>query len=195
MEPKRKKSLVLVKEDISYADKFHTEKPCRKSVATVISVKPEVSVTIVEHEVASGSLFSLGGSTIAVYHVKTLPFNWIVKRKYTDFVWLRTLLIKMYPGIPIPPLPGKTMKSLDEKLVSRRKGYFESFLAEVMSFPDLKASKYLTDFLSIQDEKQFKLKVKATEKLIKPKNISEVETVSGKVDRFRLKFARFNSCS
>jgi len=151
--PTAKQSPVLVKEDIPHADKFHLEKPCRKSVATVLSVKPEVSVIIVDHEVASGSLFNLVGSSIAIYHVKTHPFNWVVKRRYTDFIWLRTLLIKMYPGIPIPPLPEKTIKSLDEKLIQRRKGYFESFLTEILSFPDLKSSKYLTDFLSIQDEK------------------------------------------
>lgn len=56
----------------------------------------------------------------------------MVKRKYNDFIWLRNILIKMYPGIAVPPLPGKTMKSLDEKLVQRRKGYFESFLYEIL---------------------------------------------------------------
>lgn len=114
-----------------------------------MSVKPDVSITVVDHEIVSGSLFSIGGSNIAIYHVKTMPFNWIVKRKYTDFVWLRSLLIKMYPGIPVPSLPGKSMKSIDEKLVSRRKGYFEAFLHEILTFPELKTSKYITDFLSI----------------------------------------------
>ncbi|EAS01365.2 PX-SNX-like domain protein (macronuclear) [Tetrahymena thermophila SB210] len=162
-------------------EKYKTEKACKKSVQTVVGVKPEVVVSIVEHEIVQGSLFSIGGSNLAIYHVKTMPFNWTVKRKQNDFIWLRNILIKMYPGIPIPPLPGKTMKSLDDKLVQRRKGYFESFLYEILSQPDLKSSKFITDFLSIGDDKIFKQRIKETEKCNRPKNLNEIETTSGKI--------------
>jgi hypothetical protein len=53
-----------------------------------------------------------------------MPFNWNVKRHNSDFFWLRNILIKMYPGIPLPPLPEKTIKTMNEKLASRRKMYF-----------------------------------------------------------------------
>jgi hypothetical protein len=30
---------------------------------------------------------------------------WTVRRKYSDFDWLKTILGKLYPGLIVPPLP------------------------------------------------------------------------------------------
>jgi len=87
----------------------------------------------------------------------------------------------MFPTISIPPLPKNT--SLSEKLIQRRKAYFESFLNELLSHPDIKSSKPITDFLSVVDDKTFKAKVKEYEKIRFPRNIAEIETVTGKVNK------------
>jgi len=59
------------------------EKECRLSVSTVVGVRGDVNVVINDHTVLTGSLFSVGSSSsIVMYAVNTLPFNWIVKRKY-----------------------------------------------------------------------------------------------------------------
>jgi hypothetical protein len=63
----------------------------------------------------------------------------------------------MYPGVPLPSLPEKTiMKTMNEKLANRKKIYFQFFLEEIINNEELKGSKYLTDFLSISDDKVFK---------------------------------------
>lgn len=143
-----------------------------------------MTISIKDHKSVNGSLFSIGSSSMVLYSVCTLPFNWTVQRKFSDFLWLRNLLNKLFPGISIPPLP-KAVKASDDKLIERRKGYFESFLIELLSHPDIKSSKYMTDFLSISDEKIFKVKVKESEKVSFPKYLSDLETATGKVFSFK----------
>jgi len=33
------------------------------------------------------------------YTVKTSPFEWVVKRRFNDFFWLRETLHKLHPGV------------------------------------------------------------------------------------------------
>ena len=64
-------------------------------------------------------------SNYVEYEVETKQMNWIVKRRYSDFEWLRQVLGRFNPGHMIPPLPSK-------KIGSRR---FElDFIAKRMKF-------------------------------------------------------------
>ena len=67
-----------------------------------------ISVTISEPTEMDGGL--IYGKYI-VYKVITDPFGWNVQRRYSDFDWLRQLLIKFYPGFNVPPLPKKNASS------------------------------------------------------------------------------------
>jgi hypothetical protein len=51
-----------------------------------------------------GGMFS---SNYITYTVISLPNNWDVKRKDSDFYFLRKSLTKQFPHILIPPLPIK----------------------------------------------------------------------------------------
>ena len=46
-------------------------------------------------------------SNYVEYEVETKQMNWLVKRRYSDFEWLRQVLSKFNPGHLIPPLPSK----------------------------------------------------------------------------------------
>ena len=37
------------------------------------------------------------------YEVETAVIEWLVRRRYSDFEWLRTVLIKFNPGQVVPP--------------------------------------------------------------------------------------------
>lgn len=55
------------------------------------------------------------------YQVTTKPFDYVVRRRFNDFVWLRETLVKEYPGWYIPPLPLKGVKrSFDSDYVAER---------------------------------------------------------------------------
>jgi sorting nexin-7/30/sorting nexin-8 len=51
--------------------------------------------------------FSLSKSYVN-YKIVTVPFEWTVTRRYSDFEWLRDILTKQYPGIFVPPIANKT---------------------------------------------------------------------------------------
>ena len=45
-------------------------------------------------ELVKGGLLS---SSYITYRVITKPYNWTVKRRFSDFFWLRNTLAKLYP--------------------------------------------------------------------------------------------------
>jgi len=42
------------------------------------------------------------------YLVRTEPYTYLVRRRYSDFVWLRETLVSRYVGLLVPSLPPKT---------------------------------------------------------------------------------------
>lgn len=90
------------------------------------------------------------------YLVRTKPFDYTVRRRFNDFVWLRNTLTKMYPGFYIPPLPEKGVKrSFEEEYVNDRMKNLQIFLDQVSEHPEIKASIYLLSFLKCKSTEQF----------------------------------------
>lgn len=71
---------------------------------TALATHASCSASISDPETVSGGLFS---QKFTVFAVATSPLGWNVKRRYSDFLWLRQQLMAMYPGYYIPPLPEK----------------------------------------------------------------------------------------
>lgn len=90
------------------------------------------------------------------YTIKTKPFNYEVQRRYSDFLWLRDILVRDFPGCYIPPLPQKGVKrSFDHDFVQLRMLYLQKFLDAVLEHKELTASLYFLSFLKTTDRKQF----------------------------------------
>lgn len=56
--------------------------------------------------------------------------QWIIRFGFPgsqDFVWLRDLLCRIFPGVFIPPLPPKKILSSNDDIVSSFEVHFESF--------------------------------------------------------------------
>ncbi|EGR34872.1 hypothetical protein IMG5_001010 [Ichthyophthirius multifiliis] len=156
----------------------NNKKLCKKSPQTVLFNQIDIRIQIIDHEIIQGSI--LRGGAYAIYHIKTYPLNWNVKRTYNDFIWLQNILIKIYPGISVPQLPETVIQFMDDKLANKRKAYYERFLQEITNQPQLKNSKYFCEFLQIQDNALFKQIVKDSEKINKPKKLNELENTEGK---------------
>lgn len=65
-----------------------------------------LNIRILSYEKVPGFLFS---APYCLYKVATDPIDWLVSRRYSDFQWLRDVLIKLYPGKNIPPIPKKSL--------------------------------------------------------------------------------------
>jgi hypothetical protein len=103
---------------------------CIPQVTELGSMKTEVSCTVIDAVVFKGGLFA---KPFTMYTVHTHPCKWTVSRRFSDFRWLRERLETRYPGLYLPPLPGKCKKSkLDERTDSRRQLGLQLFLNQVI---------------------------------------------------------------
>lgn len=102
-----------------------------------------------------------------VYTVTTQPGNYIVKRRYNDFVWLRDILLASYPGLFIPALPAATAtwsnkKNLltadaDSDFVKNRMSQLHSFVQQLKKVSFLTSDTSLHAFTTIADDKEFQV--------------------------------------
>ena len=117
------------------------------------------------------------------YLITTTPLNLQVRRRYTDFEWLRSTLLKYYYMNIIPSLKYKNKYFRDEFAESftiKRSRKLEKFMNYLLMDPIIKNSQLLYDFISIEKDEDFNEKKKVYDKLITPKNITENQSMSGK---------------
>lgn len=117
------------------------------------------------------------------YEVETSPFKWLVRRRYSDFEWLRANLIKYHPGCFVPPLPSKKLGSrrFEDRFINRRMGFLQKFLDALLTNEDFKATEPLFAFLNISDRNQFEAKMKEISSIQPSPFIEDFKTLSGKV--------------
>jgi len=139
----------------------------------------QIEVTVVEPELVKGGLFS---ASYIQYKIKTEPLGWCVKRRYSDFFWLRSTLLKFHPGVVIPPIPRKKNKGkFENDFIKKRMYFLERFLNACVKNDDLKASRFLMYFLSVEDANAFKNKQKEADKFTKISKIEEMSNLAGQV--------------
>jgi len=63
-----------------------------------------LQIRLSDPQKVEGSFFF---SSYYTYLLTVSELNKQVRRRYSEFVWLRDYLVDMYPGINIPPLPNK----------------------------------------------------------------------------------------
>ncbi|CAI2363587.1 unnamed protein product [Moneuplotes crassus] len=151
------------------------EDTTRISDLTAFNKVPDHSITITDAVHNSGGLFSF---SYVEYYIETQPFGWNVKRREQDFQRLRNYLLKKFPQFVIPPLiQNKLFEMQSDK--ETKKVYFQEFLREVSSNPELCACKFLEEFLSITDYEGFKEVRRLREKEPAPKSLKEYTNIKG----------------
>jgi hypothetical protein len=148
----------------------------------------EIKVVIQNPKPVEMGFFS---SNYIVYEIQTNivsdKINWLVNRRYSDFINLRTVLQNQFPNNLIPPLPGKKMggRRFELDFVSKRMHFLNEFLNNVVMIEEFKASDILIAFLSMADRTQFEYKMKeANNPPPPPLYIEDIKTLSGKVKIF-----------
>ena len=148
----------------------------------------QIKVTIKNPKPVEMGFFS---SNYILYEVETyiLPdkIRWVVNRRYSDFINLRTALQTQFPYNLIPPLPGKKIggRRFELDFVSKRMHFLNEFLNNLVAIEEFKASDFLISFLSLVDRSQFDYKMKEVNNLpAPPMYIEDIKTLSGKVKIF-----------
>ena len=129
-----------------------------------------------------GKLFS---KSYIVYIVTTSPLNFKVKRRFSDFEWLRQTIANVYGYCAIPTIPRKNKiggDDFEEAFLRKRSRTFEKFLGYLMIHPILKHLKVVYEFLSIENDSEFHKIKKNYEKMKQPVNVRDFLSVDGEAN-------------
>ena len=123
-------------------------------------------------------------SNYVEYEVETKQMNWLVKRRYSDFEWLRQVLSKFNPGHLIPPLPSKKIgpRRFELDFIAKRMKFLQKFIDDVTENEILKASEPLKAFLSMVDKNQFSAKMKELSSYLPSPYVNEYRTFDGEIE-------------
>ena len=155
---------------------------CLISDKIALSNYDNVKIEIALGEKKTGSLFSKSYQT---YEISVPLLNLKVIRRYSDFEWLRQTLVSMFTSSVIPPIPKKNKIGGDrfkEQFLEKRTRTLEKFLNLLLQDPNIKSSKILYDFISIEQDNQFNDAKKSYNNYKPPQQLKDYQTVTGKID-------------
>ena len=155
---------------------------CLISDKNALSNYDNVKIEIALGEKKTGSLFSKSYQT---YEISVPLLNLKVIRRYSDFEWLRQTLVSMFTSSVIPPIPKKNKIGGDrfkEQFLEKRTRTLEKFLNLLLQDPNIKSSKILYDFISIEQDNQFNDAKKSYNNYKPPQQLKDYQTVNGKID-------------
>ena len=153
---------------------------CNVNETTEFSTKEGIKVTISSPEKVEGGIFS---KSYVSYLVKTEPFEFKNRKRYSDFLWLRNTLSVIYSHCVIPPLCKKNYldNKFNEGLVAKRMRSIEKFIQGLLVHPLMRNSEILYDFLSIEKDSDYHKKKQKYSKLTGPTNVKEIKTLEGDI--------------
>ena len=158
------------------------KKDCKIIEQTDLSKYDKLEITVSQPEKKKEGFLS---KTYVTYQVHTMPASYIVRRRYTDFIWLRNILVNYFPTSVIPPIPKKTKLVGDNYAtpinLKRGRG-LEKFMNYLAEDPIIKNSQLFFDFLKTDSEANFNNKKKFYEKLKPINDVSEFKNNDSKVD-------------
>ena len=152
---------------------------CKKLEPSILSNK-KIEIFIRNPKAIQTSLFK---SNFISYEVYTKETNWLVNRRFSDFEWLRNILIKFYPRFFVPPLPNKKLFSrrFEVDFVDKRMKFLNKFINNLMLNETFKASDVVVDFLSISDHNQFEAKIYEYNSITPSIYVEDIKSLSGSV--------------
>ena len=150
---------------------------CKTNDTTKISNVNHIKINLGYPLVVEGGFFS---RSYVTYSINTIPFNFNVRKRYSDFEWLRNILGIIYPQMVIPPMPKKNFGyRFNEEFISKRLRALEKFLNGISIHPLLRSNEIFYDFLSINKEEDFNNKKNEYNKIESPKFINDFKTKTG----------------
>ena len=152
---------------------------CIKTEVTTLSTKKNIEISVGFPEKKEGGMFN---KSFTSYLVTTQPFNYQVRKRYSDFHWLRSILKKLYINCVIPPIPKKNYGDrFSEKLIDKRTRFLKNFLQSCVNHPLLKHSEILFCFLSMSKKEEFEPKKQEYSKKVSPFFVKNVKSLTGEV--------------
>ena len=163
---------------ISEIKQEHFEKVLQNSIKEIDCIKleksklNEVDIEVIvsnPKQITNNSIFS---KNYVLYDISTPKFNWLVNRRYSDFIWLRDCLKNFFPGDILPILPKKKIgnRRFETDFINKRAQGLQNFMNGIIKNEKFKASEVLNIFLSVNDRTLFENQMKN----ISPKSLVRI---------------------
>jgi hypothetical protein len=184
-KPTKPRSIIFEKYNNIQEEEIDKTFKCMKFSSKMPTIaNPKIEVSDPQRKTAGG-LFGIGAISFLLFKINTYDYKWEVRRRYSDFQWLRAVISKLFPTYIIPPIPKKNAKKRTQRDIEKRMRILTYFLNDLASTPEIFQSKYVSGFLSMTNESQFEELKKDGNKKEAFETITSLETESGNV-RVRL---------
>ena len=152
---------------------------CEKINPNELSKIKDLDIKISFPEKVEGGLFS---KSYVTYLMQTTPLGFKIRKRYSDFEWLRNVLSTVYINCVIPPFCKKNYSDrFSEVLIAKRTRSIEKFMKGILIHPLLKNSEIFDNFISIEKEADFEKKKKEYNRLSSPVILNQVKTLNGEL--------------
>ena len=174
----------LFQKDIEHNpnNKFQSQEEyiyCEKITPNELSLSKEIDIKLSFPEKVEGGLFS---KSYVTYLMQTTPLGYKIRKRYSDFDWLRNILSIVYINCVIPPLCKKNYSDrFSEVLISKRTRAIERFMKGILIHPLMKNSDIFYNFISMQKEADFEKKKKEYNRLSSPVVLNQVKSLTGEL--------------
>ena len=171
-----------VDQSLSYGiitNPYEETKPTEK---TPLSMEENPNIQVGFPEKVEGGFFS---KSYVTYLITTSCLNLKVRRRYSDFDWLRQMMQNLYMYNVIPTTPRKNKLGTDkfgEPFLQKRMRTLEKFLNYSLMNPIIKSSQLFYDFISIEKDTDFQKKKKEYEKMKASIYIYDYQMPNGKAN-------------
>ena len=152
---------------------------CEKVSPNELSLSKETDIKLSFPEKVDGGIFS---KSYVTYLMQTTPLGYKIRKRYSDFDWLRNILSTVYINCVIPPLCKKNYSDrFSEVLISKRTRAIERFMKGILMHPLMKNSDIFYNFISMQKEADFEKKKKEYNRLSSPVILNQVKSLTGEL--------------
>ena len=115
------------------------------------------------------------------YEVVTDSMKWLVYRRFSDFDNLRQVLVKHYPRLFVPPIPGKKLgnRRFENDFIQKRMNFLQIFIDNIMKNEVFKTCEALYAFLYFEDRIQYESKMKEMLSYNPSQYVEDCRTLTG----------------
>ena len=117
----------------------------------------------------NNNLENLFTKSYVTYLMQTTPLDFKLRKRYSDFEWLRNILSLIYINCIIPPLCKKNYTDrFSEVLIAKRTRSIEKFMKGILIHPLIRNDEIFYNFISTESEAEFEKKKKIYNKIQSP---------------------------
>ena len=140
----------------------------------------EIEIKLSFPQKTEGGLFS---KSYVTYLMQTTPLDFKLRKRYSDFEWLRHILSVIYINCVIPPLCKKNYTDrFSELLIAKRTRSLEKFMNGILLHPLIRNDEIFYNFISTENEADFDKKKKLYNKITSPNSLNNVKSLTGEIN-------------